>query len=105
MATPATIRRRAARAETVAALADAVVRTEGGGYVVPSATEAGKLYRVDASGEMLTCNCQAGQRGRACVHVLAVGEFIARARPVRADVVTAVARVRRPWVVGVNEEA
>ncbi len=99
MATPATI-----RAETVAALADAVVRTNTGGYAVPSATEAGKLYHVDASGEMLTCDCIAGQRGRACKHVLAVGAFIARTRPAPAPMLPAVARVRRPWEVGVNEE-
>lgn len=95
MATPATI-----RAETVAALADTVVRTDTGGYAVPSATTPGVLYRVDASGEMLTCDCIAGQHGRACKHVLAVGEYIARTRPAPALMLA-----RRPWVVGVNEEA
>lgn len=120
--TPATIRRRAARAETVAALADAVVRTDTGGYEVPSATEADKLYHVDADGEMLTCDCQAGQHGRACKHVLAVGAFIALSRPAPApmpaaadddpvaryvarDKAAAAARGRQPWIVGVNEEA
>ena len=105
MATPATIRKRQSRAETVAALADTVVRTDTGGYAVPSATAPGVLYHVDASGEMLTCDCIAGQHGRACKHVLAVGEYIARTRPAPAPMLPAVARVRRPWEVGVNEEA
>lgn len=104
------------QAEAVASLTVTVAAR--GGWVVVSGLRA---YCVTAgAGDVLECDCTAGQFGRACKHVAAVGQFLAAQardaamadtdtdpaeRYIARDRAAAAARGRQPWVVGINEEA
>lgn len=86
----------AIREARIAAMVDTVTAHVDGTYSVPSATAAGVIYTVRPGHDgVLTCSCPAGVHGRVCVHATAVGRMAHAAGK----------RERRPWDVGVNEEA